>query len=253
MKTLKRLIGTAVIPSVVAAGVLLAPSAAHAASGTALDTLNIRASASTSAKIVGTVKKGAAVSFDCYVNGTAVKGIYGTSKMWLRVGGNSGRWVSEAWVYTGTNSATVKPCAAPKPAAPKPSTSSKSTKAVAWAKSKVGSYSYDFLCERFVENAYGTQGKYGSAIANYNAQKKAGRINTSRTNIPVGALVFSSVRAWDQGYGHVQISIGGGKFVSGGMGRNSAGRLVAPTVQYRTGLPSGYLGWSHAPTSWPGR
>ncbi|MCL3836875.1 hypothetical protein M2889_03360 [Aeromicrobium sp. zg-Y1362] len=122
-----------------------------------------------------------------------------------------------------------------------------------WAKSKVGSNSYDFLCERFVENAYGTQGKFGSAIANYNAQKRAGRISTSRTNIPAGALVFSSNRAWDLGYGHVQISIGGNKFVSGGMGRNAAGRLVGPTVQIRTGLPSGYLGWSQAPGNWPGR
>lgn len=249
MKNTKRAIIASLLPSAVAVGLVLMPSAAQAASGTTLGTLNIRQSASTSAKVVGTLKKGARVNFDCYVNGSTTTGPYGKSTMWLRLNGNNSTWVAESWVYTGTNSATAPKCGATTSS----SSSTKTQKAVSWAKAQVGSYAYDGLCERFVENAYGTQGKYGSAIANYNAQKQAGRINTSRTNIPAGALVFAYYPAYDRGYGHVQLSIGGGKFVSGGMGRDQYGRLTGPTVQIRSTLPAGYLGWSYAPTGWPGR
>lgn len=75
---------------------------------------------------------------------------------------------------------------------------------------------YPGLCELFVERAYGTSGRYASAIAAYRALRASGQIHTASTGIPAGALVFSENPAWDSGYGHVMLSRGDGTFVSGG-------------------------------------
>lgn len=125
--------------------------------------------------------------------------------------------------------------------------STKASAAVAWARGKVGSMDYSFACERFVENAYGTSGQYASAIAAYNALRRS--VHTTRTGIPAGALVFSSQPQYDLGYGHVSIAVGDGTFIAGGM--DVGGSTV--TVRRTTGLPGGYLGWTEAPSSWPGR
>lgn len=146
-----------------------------------------------------------------------------------------------------TTTATCTNACAWKTRSPAPSTSTKASRAVTWARSMVGSNSYSYLCERFVENAYGTSGRYPSALAGYRALKAAGKINTGRTNIPAGALVFSD-GPLDGPNGHVMLSEGGGRFISGGM-------IGGPTVQ-RLSTPnpgSTYLGWAMAPSSWPGR
>lgn len=128
-----------------------------------------------------------------------------------------------------------------------PNVSTKAQRAVSWARSKVGSQAYGFACETFVENAYGTQGRYPNAITAYRSLRAAGQIKTTRTNIPVGALVFSQ-GPYDLGNGHVMLSEGGGKFISGGM-------VNGPTVQRVTTPNPGntFLGWSMQPASWPGR
>lgn len=131
--------------------------------------------------------------------------------------------------------------------APTPPTSTKAARAVAWARSTIGSNAYRGLCERFVENAYGTSGRYPSALDAYRALRAAGKISTGRTNIPAGALVFSD-GPYDGPYGHVMLSEGGGRFISGGMINGaSVQRLTTPNPG------STYLGWAMPPSSWPGR
>ncbi|KAF9176425.1 hypothetical protein BGZ51_000674, partial [Haplosporangium sp. Z 767] len=54
---------------------------------TAGSPLSIRASPSTSAKVVGSVKNGAKVNIDCTARGTTVTGKYGTSNLWDHIPG----------------------------------------------------------------------------------------------------------------------------------------------------------------------
>lgn len=191
--------------------------------------LNVRQGPSTGTAVLRTLPNGSAVGLNCYVHGQAVNGRWGVTDIWDQIDG--GGWVSDGFVYTGSNNPVVPPCGS----------NSKADRAVAWANSMVGATGYDGWCERFVENAYGTSGRYGSALANFNAQQAAGRISTS-TNVPAGALAFFR-NPYDGGYGHVEISRGDGSFVS-----------TAATVRV-VGFSYGgtFLGWSPAPDSWPGR
>jgi hypothetical protein len=122
--------------------------------------------------------------------------------------------------------------------------------AVAWGVSLANarSTSYPGLCEKFVENAYNTTGKYPTAIAAFNSLKAGGAIHTTSTTIPIGALVFSEYVPWDGGSGHVELSEGNGRYVSGG-----ASTSGAVNVAEYDHLSTGFLGWAYAPASWPGR
>lgn len=128
--------------------------------------------------------------------------------------------------------------------------SSREQRAVDWAKSQIGQTSYgghiwSGWCELFVEQAFNTSGKYGSAAANYNAKKAAGQIRTD-TNPPAGALVFYS---WGS-FGHAGLSIGGGQVIS----TQGDGSLALPVRQHGvTSIGLTYLGWAWADSSWPGR
>lgn len=83
------------------------------------------------------------------------------------------------------------------------------TSALNWAQSKLGSQDWNWLCERFVEMAYGTSGKYSSAAAAANA------LMTNRGGTPgKGSLVFFRPDASNANYGHVGISLGGNQFIS---------------------------------------
>lgn len=122
--------------------------------------------------------------------------------------------------------------------------------AVDWARSQIGQSYYgnqmwSGWCELFVETAFATSGRYGSAAANYSARSAAGQIHTD-TNPPAGALVFYS---WGS-YGHVALSIGNDQIVS----TQGSGSTALPVKQLGVldmGLP--YLGWAWAESSWPGR
>ena len=201
----------------------------------------------------GWYEKNSKLTLTCYERGQSVKGYYspwipgGWDNLWYKV--SDGKWVADVDINTGTNDPVTKKCG-------EPQTTSKAQKAVNWSLSMVGSNAYDFLCEKFVENAYGTSGKYPSAIAAYNALKAAGKIQTKGTP-PVGALVFST-SSYDQGYGHVVISVGNNTYVSGGMSKSYKGiKGGGSTVQLigSANPASGakYLGWAPAPSSWPGR
>lgn len=70
--------------------------------------LTVRSAPSTSAGAVGSVADGATVSISCQTTGTSVTGTYGTSRVWDRIG--SGRYVSDAYVFTGSDGRVAKAC-----------------------------------------------------------------------------------------------------------------------------------------------
>lgn len=70
--------------------------------------VNLRAGPGTNYNIVGTIAQGTPVSIDCVGYGTAVSGPFGTTTMWDEIG--NGRWVTDAFVDTGTNNPIAMPC-----------------------------------------------------------------------------------------------------------------------------------------------
>jgi hypothetical protein len=70
--------------------------------------LAVRSGPGTNYPFIASVKSGDTVWFNCYENGTTVAGPYGREAVWDRL--DSGGFVSDAWIFTGRNSAVVPPC-----------------------------------------------------------------------------------------------------------------------------------------------
>jgi NlpC/P60 family len=118
-----------------------------------------------------------------------------------------------------------------------------SLRAIAWAKSQFGSSAWNGLCERFVENAFGTQGQYATAQAAYNA------LHTSTNWSPnIGSLVWFVPNASNGEAGHVGIYIGNGQFISA----TDNGVQIYDLTYWNSNIAS-YEGWGDAPANWPGR
>lgn len=233
-----------------AAGVSLvgAGEAAAAPTGRAMVQTQKMSDATLRSTQFGWYPAGTTLALTCYKRGQAVSGYYskyfpgGKDDLWYRT--SDGAFVADVDLNTGTNNPVTGPCGggAPAPA----QQSSRESRAIGWATNQVGSGAYNFACQRFVENAFGTSGRFGSAIAMFNTLRSQGAIRGG--SAPAGALVFSQSK-WDKGYGHVAISLGNGRYVSGGMPAPS-------TVNYMNAPAAGggsYLGWAYAPGSWPGR
>ena len=122
----------------------------------------------------------------------------------------------------------------------------KAQKALAWAKSMVGRQDWNNLCERFVEEAYGTKGVYPSA-------KEAARElvthrgRSSLSSAPPGALLYFAADETNEGYGHAAINLGGGKMVSA---RPDGVQIESVDSAYNS---TRYLGWGQPPSRFPGR
>lgn len=113
--------------------------------------------------------------------------------------------------------------------------SSKADRAINWMLARRGTTAYQGRCERAVENAFGTSGRYPTARANWTARVRFGQARTPAAAAPRGALVFYSTSR----RGHVAISLGGGKVVS----TSVHGRIgVAPIAYFQHPL-----GWARAP------
>lgn len=115
---------------------------------------------------------------------------------------------------------------------------SAAARAIAWAEQLDGSTRYAWYCERFVENAFGTGGLYESAW------DAAQAIGLHRGTAPRGALVFFRPDPTNHGYGHVGISLGGGRMVSA-LARVMVTRIAGS--RYWSAL---YAGWASVPRSW---
>jgi hypothetical protein len=112
-----------------------------------------------------------------------------------------------------------------------------------WALSQLGAQNYYNLCQRFIENAYGTSGRYGSAAIAGNALMN----NQNMEDADVGDLVFFRPDASNGGAGHVGIYLGNGEMVSAtnkGITRDS---LSSP---YWKNL---LVGFGDPPDQWQGR
>jgi uncharacterized protein YraI len=200
------------------------------------DTLTVRTGPGTGYTAIGTVYKGAGFTLLCqWQGGTNVGG----NATWDKVTFSNGLTgaISDYWTSTpsfnsyapGTGDCNTTT-----------TTATREQRAVSWANARVGAAGWDGWCERFAENAFGTQYKYASALADFNAQNAAGRISHS-TAVPAGALAFFR-NPYDGGNGHVEISRGDGTFVS-----------TASTVRVVNLAYGGtFLGWVYAPASWPG-
>ena len=124
--------------------------------------------------------------------------------------------------------------------------SGKAQKAVAWAKSMVGRQECNNLCERFVEEAYGTRGVFPSA-KDAAKQLVTQRGSSSLRTAPVGALLYFQADETNDGYGHAAIYLGNGEMVSARPDGVQVERVDTPYNRER------YLGWGAAPTKFPGR
>jgi hypothetical protein len=103
--------------------------------------------------------------------------------------------------------------------------------AISWFYNHQGATNYEGLCELAVENAFGTSGRYTTAISNWNSRDH----NFPYLSAPRGTLVFYNTSS----AGHVALSIGNGYVIS-----SSAGGHIGV-------VPSSYfqnpLGWGHSP------
>jgi surface antigen len=99
--------------SVVAGGAAIA-DAATGTVRTSGATLTVRSGPGTGYSAVTTIAKGTKVTISCQTYGSTVKGTYGTSNIWDKIG--SGRFVSDAYVYTGRDGFVAPKCGGSTPA-----------------------------------------------------------------------------------------------------------------------------------------
>ncbi|GAB3581856.1 CHAP domain-containing protein [Calidifontibacter terrae] len=121
MNTKSRNIGLAALTVSVLAGtgVAVGASQSNAAPGTvhtASSSLTVRSGPSTGSAKVGTLRKGAKVNITCQTKGSRVNGTYGSSVWWDKIG--AGRYVSDAYVYTGSDNRVAPLCGTKTPPAP---------------------------------------------------------------------------------------------------------------------------------------
>ncbi len=107
--------------------------------------------------------------------------------------------------------------------------------AIQWMQNHAGNSGWEGLCEKAVENAYGTTGVWASAIAHWQGAKNAGKAHPGDWNAPRGAFVY-----WNTSqFGHVGISDGNGGFYS-----SSVGGAIGHGGNKNYFV--NYLGWSNA-------
>ena len=118
--------------------------------------------------------------------------------------------------------------------------------ALEWARTQRGLGQWAWRCERFVEEAYGTRQRFDTAAAaarSHDLQLHREPI----TAAPAGTLVYFAADRYNQGYGHVGLSLGNGKMIS------ALTTVTTTDVAHSPYWRHLYLGWADAPDSWPGR
>lgn len=141
-----------------------------------------------------------------------------------------------------TVNAHVSTAVATSIAAPNAAADGTPSGAVQWFQAHNGSTGWQGLCEKAVENAYGTTGVWASANAHwYGAPQHPGNYSP-----PLGAFVY-----WDVGtYGHVGISDGAGGFwassVNGRIGHVTKSGGGYDYYRNVAGWNATYRGWTPA-------
>ncbi len=124
-------------------------------------------------------------------------------------------------------------------------TGKKAGAAVAWAKRMVGRQDWNNLCQRFIEEAYGTRGVYPSA-ADAARETVTRRGRDVWRDAPVGALLYFAADESNGFNGHAGVYLGSGRMIS-----------ARPTGVQEERLDTAYnqklfVGWGE-PTRLPGR
>ncbi len=231
-----------------AVGIATSPASAYVRYAATVSNLALRSGPGTQYSVLQRVNAGTPLDIVCQVQGGTNVGGNAT---WDRLTG--GQWVADYYTTTPSFNSYI-PGVPDCGQSPPPAT--RESRAAAWAVREKNSpdptWSDEFgrpwsgYCEGFVEVAYGTRGRFGSAIAHYNAQNAQGRIHRD-TGAPAGALVFYGGGG---GYGHVGISLGGGQVIST-QGYN--GQRLRVWQHGITSLSNPYYGWAYAFSNWPGR
>jgi uncharacterized protein YraI len=229
-----------------AATLALAP-AAEAATGTVHtrsgSPLTIRSGPHTSSAAVGSLAEGTSFTIDCQAYGDTVTGKYGTSRLWDHVAGRRG-YVSDAYVYTGADGRVAPLCGSSGPACSTtrlgdPRTC---TQAVAWAKAHYTTrYHADYYrrCDHVTALAYGWSASGSTSAYRHWTQIPAALKHPGVRSVPAGGLAFFSTGT----YGHVMISVGGGRFMSNDIhGRGTYTYTTINEIVSKWGAH--YLGWA---------
>ncbi|HEX8272737.1 MAG TPA: peptidoglycan DD-metalloendopeptidase family protein [Longimicrobiaceae bacterium] len=82
---------------------------------------NLRSGPGTNYGVVGTIAGGTQVTITCQAYGTTHTGPWGTTNLWDRL--SDGRWITDAYVYTGTNGRAAPDCTTSTPTTPPPASS----------------------------------------------------------------------------------------------------------------------------------
>ncbi len=69
---------------------------------------NLRSAPSLSAPVVGSLENGRTVQLACHQYGDSVNGNWGATRLWYRL--DSNQWISDGFVYTGSNDPVVPVC-----------------------------------------------------------------------------------------------------------------------------------------------
>jgi uncharacterized protein YraI len=238
----KRAAGVAgIAAAIVLAGAtpaLAATGTVHTDSGAAL---TVRGTPSTSGSPVGTIADGTAVTISCQTNGSTVDGKYGTSDIWDKVGDG---YVSDAYVYTGSDGRVAPDCAGSTLTCSTAGTGDPKTcaQAVAYAKTRVHTNdldSYEGWCDRINAQNYGWTASGSETAYIHWTQIPASFKHPGDYQVPAGGLAFFK----SSGAGHTMISIGDGKFLSNDI--NGYGSYTETTIaQIKSKWGQTYLGWS---------
>jgi uncharacterized protein YraI len=223
---------TSVTAGVVAAVVLGAAGVANAATGTVNTSgsaLTVRAAPGTGYDAWTSVADGASVSILCQTTGSSVTGTYGTSNIWDMIG--NGGFVSDAYVYTGSDGTVTHGCAYS--SSPPRANPTGMNGAISYEFARLGSTAEEGWCMKFQAQAYGwSYSGFSTAEVGGDWMVSHGYMHTSGIP-PRGALVWYHNSS---GTGHVVVSLGEGKIIGSSVG----GAVGVAGYQYRTG----YRGWS---------
>jgi len=230
-------VAAAVTAAVVVGGAAVgaAPGTVHTKSGSPL---TIRATPSAGSKAVGTLKSGTKVTITCQTTGQVVDGKYGRSAVWDKVGKG---YISDAYVYTGSDKRVAPACTKPKPT-PTPAPTGNVAKLIAAAKSQLAKgyvyswggggksgASYGICCS---PSGYNDTHRFGydcSGLMQYvfwhAVHKDIGGStyyqykgkHVAKSKVKAGDMIF-----WGHGSSttHVALYIGGGKMIEAAPPRN---------------------------------
>jgi hypothetical protein len=201
----------------------------------------------------GWYNPGDRVTLVCSQRGQPVKGFFsfnipgGWDNLWYKT--SDGNFVADVDIETGTLKDVTGDCGAGGPAAapaPAPAPSGdRAGQALAWARNQMATNPNNPVqCEVFVEEAYNHSFRYLTPKEAVADLSRKGRLQTSPSGIPAGALVFTSDPKFDGGLGHVMLSEGNGMYITANYVSNPKIR----EVPLNSNDPHDtFLGWAYAP------